>query len=182
MKFSIVRTDNKHAHHLSVKTAEWVMERIKSDTKAGDIAKLREHVYYFGNMKGYDKLHTIAEICPSVELTKTENGLLEIVAFNGLVTLHIGGLLRPGDRRTVKEASKQLPMTFAALTGADGRSVEVLVAVESDNVRLTSSDGTLPAKNLNEGEMDTFYKRAYETALGVYNAILPQPEIGRAHV
>lgn len=181
MKFSIVRTDSKHAHHLSVKTAEWFMERIKTDTKAGDIAKLREHVYHSGDMKNYDRLPSIAEICPSVELTKTENGRLETVAYNGLVTLHVGGLLRPEDRKAVKEASKQLPMTFAAITGADGRSVEVLVSVEGDLPSLNHNDSTatsgdtLPAKNLTEAEMDTFYKKAYETALGVYNAILPQP-------
>lgn len=62
-------------------------------------------------------------------MEKTRNGNLKILAFNGLVTLHVGSLLRPEDIGAVKEASKMLPMTLAAFAGADGRSVEVIVAV-----------------------------------------------------
>ena len=181
MRFSIVRTDKNNAIHLTLKAPEWLMERIQSDTKAGDVARLRQHVLYFGDIKGYDKLHTIAEIYPSVELTKTGNGRLEIAAFNGIVMLHVGGLLRQEDLTAVKEASKQLPMTLAAFVGADGRSVEILVAVEDGNVNGNGNgnvNGNVNVNlNLNDNlnRMEAFYRKAYDTALGVYSGILPQP-------
>ena len=50
MKFSIVRTDKNSAVRLSTKTVKWFIERIQKDTKAGDIAKLREHVLYYGDV------------------------------------------------------------------------------------------------------------------------------------
>jgi hypothetical protein len=41
MRLSIVRTDKKHIPHLTVKSFEWFLERIKTDTKAEDIGKFR---------------------------------------------------------------------------------------------------------------------------------------------
>ncbi len=163
MKFSLVRTDKKNETHLSVKTAEWFMERILTDTKAGDITKLRQHLLYEGNTGSCDASATM--VFPSVEMRKTENGRLEVVAFNGLVFLHVPDLLRPGDVEGVKAAARMLPMTFAAMMGVDGRSVEILVAAERQ-------DGTLPQT---EQEMDIFCKTAYEAALGAYSGVLPKP-------
>ena len=59
MKFSLVRTDKKNETHLSVKTAEWFMERILTDTKAGDITKLRQHLLYEGNASSCDASATM---------------------------------------------------------------------------------------------------------------------------
>lgn len=167
MKFSIVRTDNKNVTHLSLKTPEWLMERIQSDTKAGDVSRLRQHIAHFGNVDYYEPLATMSMIYPLVELLKTENGLLSVVAFNGLVPLHVSGLLQSEDLRAVKEAAKQLPMTFAAFVGADGRSVDILVAVEDANANLNP--------NPDEAELNRFCQRAYETALCVYGGLLPHP-------
>jgi len=157
---------------LSVKTAAWFLERIMTDTKSGDIAGLREYFANYGRMSGYELRTPVAQIYPSVELTKRENGNLEIVAFNGLVTLHVGGLLRQEDVEAVKEASMMLPTTFASFMGADGRSVEILVSV-------APKEGTAMPKT--EMEMDMFCQTAYETACGVYGGLLPKP-IERQHV
>ena len=128
MKFSIVKTGKDNVHHLTVKPAKWLMEHILKDTKAGIIGKLRSYIAEFGDDGGFERQTPIAKVYPSVELKKTENDNLDIVAFNSVVTLHVGNLLRQKDIEAVKEASKRLPMTYAAFTGADGRSVEVLVA------------------------------------------------------
>ena len=42
MRLSIVRTDKANKQHLTVKSADWLMERIQTDTKAGEIARLRD--------------------------------------------------------------------------------------------------------------------------------------------
>ena len=165
MRLSIVRTEENGVLHVSLKTAEWLMERMKADTKAGYIARLREHVAAFGKIEGWAFESKIARVCPSVELAKTENGNLVTVAFNGLVWLHVAGLMRREDVEAVKERSTILPTTFAAFKGADGRSVEILVSVARKGAALPSTDV----------EMDRFCQRAYEVAVGIYDGVLPKP-------
>jgi len=165
MKFSIVRLDKKRAIHLSVKTAEWFLERIKTDTKSEDIGGLRRHIAMFGNGEGYEQRTPVARIYPSVELVKRKNGTLEVAAFNGLVWLHVPDLLKKEEQVAVKEASKMMPMTMAAFVGADGRSMEILVSA-------ARADGLLPTT---ERDMDVFCKTAYDAAFGAYSGILPKP-------
>lgn len=166
MKITIVRRDKKNAQHLTVKSVEWFMERIKTDTKAEDITKLRQYIASFGDTGGYETNVPIARVFPSVEMEKTENGNLEVKTFNGLTFLHVNNLLRDKDIEAVKEASKMLPTTFAAFKGADGRSVEILVSIAQKGTN------KLPQ---NEPEADAFYRPAYEVAYGAYNGILPNP-------
>ena len=106
MRFSIVRIDKKRVLRLSLKPAEWFLERIKTNTKSQEIGELRRHIATFGDAPASERQTNIARVYPSVELAKTGNGNLEIVAFNGLVALHVPELLRKEDRQAVKEASK----------------------------------------------------------------------------
>ena len=165
MRLSIVRTDKANKQHLTVKSADWLMERIQTDTKAGEIARLRDFVVTFGKADDYDGDATIARIYPAVEMVKTENGNLEVCQYNGLVTLHVGDVLRREDIAAVKEAAAILPMTMAAFTGGDGRSVEILVAVTRKDI---------PAQPTNEAEANRFYQAAYEVAFNTYRGILPK--------
>ena len=166
MKLSIVRTDKKNISHLTVKPIEWFLERIKTDTKAEDIGKFRHYIARFGDTGQYEDNVPMAMIHPLVEMTKTENGNLEITTFNSLTWLHVSGLMKPDEIKAVKEASKILPTTFAAFTGADGKSVEILVSVSQKDVS---------TKPQTEAEIDTFCKAAYEVALGAYSGVLPKP-------
>lgn len=54
MKLSIVRTDKKHIPHLTVKSYEWFLERIKTDTKAEDVGKFRQYIARFGDTGLYE--------------------------------------------------------------------------------------------------------------------------------
>lgn len=141
--FSIVRIDKKRAVHLQVKPAAWLLERIKTDTKSNDIGGLREYVANYGDTVGYEQRRPIARVYPSVVLSKSESGLLEATAFNGLVTLHVGGLMTADEREAVKAAAAMMPMTLAAFVGGDGRSVEILVSVtrSDDTLRAASQHG-----------------------------------------
>ena len=165
MKFSIVRIDKKKVLHLTTKGAEAFIERIKTDTKSEEIGGLRRHIAAYGDSAGYEQRTPIARVFPSVELTKELNGNLSITKFNGLVVLHVGGLMKQEDVEAVKEASRMMPTTFAAFTGADGRSLEVLVSV--------SPKGGRQLKD--EQEMDRFCKIAYDVAFNAYTGILPKP-------
>ena len=165
MKFSLVRTDKNNALHLSVKTDKWFIERIQSDTKSGDIGQLRTHIIYYGDDGAFERTRPIAMVYPAAELAKTKNGNLEVRRFNNLVTLHVPQLLRPEDIDAVKDAAKMLPMTLAAFVGADGRSVEILVAVTK------YSGGTLEL----ESQMDAFSQAAYDSVFSVYSGFVPKP-------
>ena len=165
MKFSIVRIDKKKALHLTTKDAGAFLERIKTDTKSEGIGGLRRHIATFGDSKGYEQRTPIARVFPAVELAKEPNGNLSIVNFNGLVVLHVGGLMKQEDVEAVKEASRMMPTTFAAFAGADGRSVEVLVSVCPKDGRQLKD----------EQEMDQFCKIAYDVAFNVYSGILLKP-------
>ena len=166
MRISIVRTDKKNGKHLTTKTAAWFLERIKTDTKAGDVGKLREHVARVGNDEYMNPSIADVKVYPSVELAKTANGSLPIKACNGIVWLHVPALMRPEEMASVKEASKMLPTTFAAFIGADGRSVELLVAVAQKD------EESLPQQ---EADIDRFLQTAYDVAFSIYNGILPKP-------
>ena len=78
MKLSIVRTDKKGVRHLTVKSIEWFLQRIKTDTKAEDVAKFRQYIARFGDTGRYEDNVPVAIIHPLVEMVKTENGNLEI--------------------------------------------------------------------------------------------------------
>ena len=164
MKFSFVSIDRQKNIHLSVKTAEWFFERILSDTKSGSVARYREQIALFGSTGLKERNLSLAQVCPAVEMVKQANGNMEVVHFNGLVTLHVANLLRAKDIELVKEASKMLPMTMAAFTGADGRSAEILVAVASKEAQKDFST---------EQEMNIFSQMAYESACSVYRGVLP---------
>ena len=166
MKLSIVRTDKKNVVHLTVKTVEWFLERIQKDTKAEDIGKFRRYISLYGDSGQYEDSVTLAMIYPLVEMVKTENSNLEITTFNSLTWLHVGHLMKSEEIKAMKEASKILPTTFAAFTGADGRSVEILVSVAQKD---------LNAKPQTEVEMDAFCASAYEVAFGAYSGVLPKP-------
>ena len=109
MKLSIVRTDKKNVRHLTVKPIEWFLQRIKTDTKAEDIGKFRHYISLYGDTGHYEGSVPMAMIHPLVEMVKTENGNLEITAFNSLTWLHVGNLMKSEEISAVKEASKILP-------------------------------------------------------------------------
>lgn len=165
MKFSIVNIDKKKALHLQVKASEWFFDRIKTDTKSELIGNLRRHVEKHGDNGYYENRYPISSVFPLVELTKVANGNLDIVRYNGLVALHVGDLLRKDDLEAVKEAAKIMPMTYAAMTGADGRSVDILVAVAPKR-------GELPQQ---EAGINQFCKKAYDVAFAAYDGVLPKP-------
>lgn len=165
MKLTILRKDKDNVLHLQLKTVEWLMERIQKDTKAEDVGRLRRYIADNGDSPLYENQYSVARVYPSVEMEKTENGNLRIVVFNGLVMLHIGDLLRQEDIDAVKEATKMLPMTLASFAGADGRSVEIMVAAAPKN-------GLMPET---EADIDNFCQKAYEVSFGVYSGILPKP-------
>lgn len=166
MKVSIVRTSKKNEYHLNVKKVEWFVDRIKTDTKAEDVGRLREYIARVGNDDNPNASIADVKVYPLAELGKTANGKLEVKACNGIAWPHVPNLMQQEETAAVKEASKTLPTTLAAFIGPDGHSVELLVSV-------ALKDGDMLP--LQEPDMDRFLQAAYDVAFGIYNGFLPKP-------
>ena len=95
MKITLVLRDKKNALKLSNKTIESFIERIKTDTKDGAVARRRQELRLAGDTDSYDREHPSHLIYPSAEFEKDANDNLRMRTFNGVVALIIG------DRKSV---------------------------------------------------------------------------------
>lgn len=101
-------------------------------------------------------------VYPAAEFQKDENGNLRMKAFNGLLLLSFRNILKPEDVQLVKKQAAFLPSTLIAVTGADDRSVEILV-------KFTDEKGELPT---DEEHADRLYQSAYRHILPIYQSVI----------
>lgn len=100
-------------------------------------------------------------IYPAAEFAKDENNNLKMKACNGILMLKFGNITDVDGVEGVKHSVAMLPSTFAALEGADGKSVIVLV-------KFSNEDDLLPVE---EADAERLYRIAYQQILPVYQAI-----------
>ena len=162
MKVTIVHTNNKNKLLVSTKTIEKLMERFARDDSKLTITHFRESVPYLSNnYEGYKDLPKWIHIYPAAEFAKDENNNLKMKACNGILILKFGNITDADGVEGVKRSVAMLPSTFAALEGADGKSVIVLV-------KFSNEDDLLPAE---EADAERLYRIAYQQILPVYQAI-----------
>lgn len=101
-------------------------------------------------------------VYPAAEFQKDENGNLRMKAFNGLLLLSFRNILKPEDVQFVKKQAAFLPSTLITVTGADGRSVEILV-------KFSDEKGELPT---DEEHADRLYQSAYRHILPIYQSVI----------
>ena len=111
---------------------------------------------------GYKDMPTWHRVYPAAESQKDENGNLRMKAFNGLLLLSFRNILKPEDVQLVKKQAAFLPSTLIAVTGADGRSVEILV-------KFSDEKGELPT---DEEHADRLYQSAYRHILPIYQSVI----------
>ena len=97
MKLTFVLRNKKNALKLSTKTIESFVERIKTDTKDGAVARRRQQLAFDDYIDSYDRQYPSHLIYPSAEFEKDTNDNLRLKAFNGLVALTIDNLPTPAD-------------------------------------------------------------------------------------
>ena len=163
MKFSIIRTDKNNQQHLSQKTLDALLQRMKTDTKRGDVERLRAHLPYLRSGYRYSHMADLPRVYPCAELAKDANGNLVMARCNGLVLLTVAPLPTAVLRKEAKRAASLLPTTLAAFEGSSGRSIKILVKVAPE-------EGALPT---DEQLVDDFCRQAYTLAVPVYEAVLP---------
>lgn len=162
MKVTIVHTNNKKQLLVSTKTMEKLLERIAKDDSKNTVIHFREYVPNMeNNYEYYKDMPTWMHIYPAAEFVKDENNNLKMKACNGILMLKFGNITDADGVEGVKRSVAMLPSTFAALEGADGKSVIVLV-------KFSNEDDSLPA---DEADAERLYRIAYQQILPVYQAI-----------
>ena len=163
MKVTIVHTNNKNQLLVSTKTMEKLMERFARDDSKLTITHFRESVPYLSNnYEGYKDMPKWMHIYPAAEFAKDENNNLKMKAFNGILLLKFGNITDVDGVEGVKRSVAILPSTLAAITGADGKTVIVLIKFQGEN-------DTLPTS---EADAEHLYRIAYQQIFPVYQAIV----------
>ena len=163
MKVTIVHTNNKKQLLVSTKTMEKLMERFARDDSKLTITHFRESVPYLSNnYEGYKDLPKWIYIYPAAEFAKDENNNLKMKAFNGILLLKFGNITDIDGTEGVKRSVAILPSTLAAITGADGKTVIVLIKFQGEKDSLPTS----------EADAELLYRIAYQQIFPVYQAIV----------
>ena len=163
MKVTIVHTNNKKQLLVSTKTMEKLMERFARDDSKLTITHFRESIPYLSNnYEGYKDLPKWMHIYPAAEFAKDENNNLKMKAFNGILLLKFGNITDVDGVEGIKRSVAILPSTLAAIRGADGKTVIVLIKFQGENDSLPTS----------ETDAEHLYRIAYQQIFPVYQAIV----------
>ena len=163
MKVTIVHTNNKKQLLVSTKTMEKLMERFARDDSKLTITHFHESVPYLSNnYEGYKDMPKWMHIYPAAEFAKDDNNNLKMKAFNGILLLKFGNITDVDGVEGVKRSVAILPSTLAAITGADGKTVIVLIKFQGENDSLPTS----------EADAEHLYRIAYQQIFPVYQAIV----------
>ena len=163
MKVTIVHTNNKKQLLVSTKTMEKLMERFARDDSKLTIIHFRESVPYLNNnYEGYKDMPKWMHIYPAAEFAKDENNNLKMKAFNGILLLKFGNITDVDGVEGIKRSVAILPSTLAAITGADGKTVIVLIKFQGEKDSLPTS----------EADAEHLYRIAYQQIFPVYQAIV----------
>lgn len=163
MRITVIRTNRQHQLCVTNRSIGHLLERMLKDDSKFTIQKFRDMVpsMNFG-YDGYKDMPTWHRVYPAAEFQKDENGNLKMKAFNGLLLLSFRNILKPEDVQLVKKQAAFLPSTLIAVTGADGRSVEILV-------KFSDEKGELPT---DEEHADRLYQSAYRHILPIYQSVI----------
>ena len=163
MKVTIVHTNNKKQLLVSTKTIEKLMERFARDDSKLTITHFRESVPYLSNnYEGYKDLPKWMHIYPAAEFAKDDNNNLKMKAFNGILLLKFGNITDVDGVEGIKRSVAILPSTLAAITGADGKTVIVLIKFQGEN----------DSRPTSEADAEHLYRIAYQQIFPVYQAIV----------
>ena len=163
MKVTIVHTNNKKQLLVSTKTMEKLMERFAKDDSKLTITHFRESVPYLSNnYEGYKDMPKWMHIYPAAEFAKDDNNNLKMKAFNGILLLKFGNITDVDGVVGIKRSVAILPSTLAAITGADGKTVIVLIKFQDEKDSLPTS----------EADAEHLYRIAYQQIFPVYQAIV----------
>ena len=190
MKLTLVLRDKKNALKLSTRNMESFIERIKTDTKDGAVARRRRQLSFSNIIDGYDRMYPSHLIYPSAVFEKDGNDNLRMKIFNGVVALTVAGLENQQEVEDAKRKAQILSNTLAAFVGPSEHEVIILVKIaKADPVAITQpyseiSDAyseisgtysTISGPYLTEEEADILCQEGHRLAATIYESIMPKP-------
>ena len=162
MKVTLIRTDKKNVQHVSTRTIETLMERMKTDIGKDAIASFRRQLPMIANLGWeYKDMHLMPRVCATSELTKKANKDLEFGKWNGLILLTLGKFEDAGQIEQTKALAMGMPSTLAAFMGSSGKTVKLLVRIAPKNQPMPES----------EAEADKLAKAGYHYAVKIYGGL-----------
>jgi hypothetical protein len=162
MKVTLIRTDKKNVQHVSTRTIETLMERMKTDIGKEAIATFRRQLPMIANLGWeYRDMHLIPRVFATSELVKKTNKDLEFGKWNGLILLTLGKFEDAGLIEQTKALAMGMPSTLAAFMGSSGKTVKLLVRIAPKNQPMPES----------EAEADKLAKAGYHYAVKIYGGL-----------
>lgn len=164
MKFTITRINRQNQLMVSLKSIDRFWERIAKDDAKQSVANFRMSAPLMeGDYHNYIGMKQWQQVYPAAEFGKDESGSLIFKKSNGLLMLHFINLTTEEEINDLKKTASLLPMTFAAIKGADGRSLIVLVSIADEA-------GQVPQ---NEQDAEQLYLAGYESIKNLYLSQIP---------
>ena len=164
MKFTITRINRQNQLMVSQKSIDRFWERIAKDDAKQSVANFRMSAPLMeGDYHNYIGMKQWQQVYPAAEFGKDESGSLIFKKSNGLLMLHFINLTTEEEINALKKTASLLPMTFAAIKGADGRSLIVLVSIADEA-------GQVPQ---NEQDAEQLYLAGYESVKNLYLSQIP---------
>ena len=106
-RFSLISKKSENGEeHVSVCSEETLVRKLKNETKAGFITKLRDARLYSG-YTSRSLLQQIQRIYPSVVYAKKKDGRCFFQQYNGVVLLEVNHLRNDDDISHVKQGAKE---------------------------------------------------------------------------
>ena len=167
MKLTLIRTARETGKEtFSTWPSDTLMEKMKTENKAGHISALRSLIPHITGSNGhYPCIDKLPRICPAAEYARSKEGERYLKTYNGLVQIEVNHLANAVEVEQVKRQAALLPQTFAAFCGSSGRSVKIWVL-------FATPDGSRPRQ---EEKIRLFHTAAYRLAVNCYQPLLPSP-------
>jgi hypothetical protein len=159
MKITVVKEREDNSKSLKNVSIESLMSQLQKPVAAVD--KLREEQYNPEPDK--ELLGRLPHVMTAMEYAVTD-GVLQPVKYTGIIVFEVDDLVDTAEAEDVKSLVQSLPQTFAAMTGATGRSVVVWV-------RFCLPDGSLPRQH---DMAELFHVNAYRLAVRYYQPMIQQ--------
>ena len=146
MKLTLIRTARETGKEtFSTWPSGTLMEKMKTENKAGHISALRSLIPHITGSNGhYPCIDKLPRICPAAEYARSKEGERYLKTYNGLVQIEVNHLANAVEVEQVKRQAALLPQTFAAFCGSSGRSVKIWVL-------FATPDGSRPRQRLYDG-------------------------------
>lgn len=137
MKLTLIRTARETGKEtFSTWPSDTLMEKMKTENKAGHISALRSLIPHITGSNGhYPCIDKLPRICPAAEYARSKEGERYLKTYNGLVQIEVNHLANAVEVEQVKHQAALLPQTFAAFCGSSGRSVKYGYCLPPPTVR-----------------------------------------------